>query len=154
VHAPVAIESAPLTTTVAAARVPAVSLAHLTLPTRFVERTSLFLEETFGFTRGVVPGNSPVEALWLDIGLGQEIHVFYVEGFEVSPFEREFGRHIALFHPLTSFPALKARIISSGGELVEPLRTTPFDRFFFREPVNGYFFEVIDDIRIKSPTLI
>jgi hypothetical protein len=27
---------------------------------------------------------------------------------------------------------------------VDALRSTPFERFFFREPVNGYFFEVID----------
>ena len=40
------------------------------------------------------PGNSPVEALWLDIGRGQEMHVFYVAGFEASPFEGEFGRHV------------------------------------------------------------
>jgi hypothetical protein len=26
-----------------------------------------------------------------------------------------------------------------------PLRATMFERFFFREPVNGYVFEVIDD---------
>ena len=27
---------------------------------------------------------------------------------------------------------------------MEPLRATPFERFFFREPVNGYVFEVVD----------
>jgi hypothetical protein len=31
--------------------------------------------------------------------------------------------------------------------LFEPLRPTPFERFFFREPVNGYVFEVIDQAR-------
>jgi hypothetical protein len=29
-------------------------------------------------------------------------------------------------------------------ELIEPIRATPFARFFFREPINGYVFEVID----------
>ena len=123
------------------------SFAHLTLPTRTVEHTAQFFERTFGWVRGEVPGNTPIEALWLDIGRGQQIHVFYVAGFDVSPFESEFGRHVALFHPLSEFDPLKQRIVAEGGEIVAPLRTTPYERFFFREPVNGYFFEVIDQVR-------
>jgi catechol 2,3-dioxygenase-like lactoylglutathione lyase family enzyme len=126
------------------------SLAHLTLPTQHVDRTAAFFERTLGYTRNPVPGNSPVEALWLDIGRGQEMHVFYVEGFAVSPFEREFGRHVAVFHPLADFPALKQRLIAEGAELIEPLRATPFERFFFREPINGYVFEVVDSLREKE----
>jgi catechol 2,3-dioxygenase-like lactoylglutathione lyase family enzyme len=121
------------------------SLAHLTLPTRDVDKTASFVERTLGYARRPVPGNSPVEALWLDIGRGQELHVFYVEGFEVSPFEREFGRHVAVFYPRSQFDALKERLIAQGAELIEPLRATPFQRFFFREPVNGYVFEVIEE---------
>jgi catechol 2,3-dioxygenase-like lactoylglutathione lyase family enzyme len=120
------------------------TLAHLTLPTRDVERTVAFLERTLGYTRNPVPGNSPVEALWLDIGGGQELHVFHVDGFAVSPFEGEFGRHIAIFHPRSDFPRLEQRLIDEGAELIAPLRQTPFERFFFREPINGYVFEVID----------
>jgi len=120
------------------------ALAHLTLPTRDVERTASFFERTLGYARAGVPGNSPIEALWLDVGRGQTIHVFHVDGFEVSPFEHEFGRHIAVFHPLTDFPALKARLAGAGAEIIAPLRPTPFERFFFREPINGYVFEVID----------
>ena len=86
----------------------------------------------------------------LDIGHGQELHVFFVEGFEVSPFEAEFGRHVALFHPIDDFPALRRRIVDAGGELVEPLRATPFERLFFREPVNGYLFELIDRERHRQ----
>jgi catechol 2,3-dioxygenase-like lactoylglutathione lyase family enzyme len=123
------------------------SLAHLTLPTRFVERTAGFFERTLGYTRNPVPGNSPVEALWLDIGRGQELHVFHVERFEVSPFEGEFGRHIALFHSLGDFEALKARLVAEGAEIIAPARATPFERFFFREPVNGYVFEIVDAAR-------
>ena len=118
--------------------------AHLTLPTQDVERTSAFLERALGLPRRPVPGNSPVPALWLDLGRGQELHVFYVAGFEVSPFEREFGRHVALSPPLADFPTLRARLVEAGAELIEPARPTPFARFFFREPVNGYVFEVID----------
>lgn len=120
------------------------SFAHLTLPTQDVERTSSFFEKTLGYSRWPVPGNTPVEALWLDLGRGQEMHVFFVEGFQVSPFESEFGRHVALFHPLADFPALKERLLAEGAELVDEIRPTPFERFFFREPVNGYFFEIVD----------
>ena len=120
------------------------SLAHLTLPTRDVEKTASLFERTLGYRRLAVPANSPVDLVWLDLGRGQEMHVFYVEGFEVSPFENEFGRHVAVFYPLPEFDALKRRLESEGAELFAPLRPTPFERFFFREPINGYVFEVID----------
>lgn len=127
------------------------SFAHLTLPTRDVGRTASFLEETLGFARLPVPGNSPIEAQWLDIGRGQQMHVLLVDGFEVSAFEGEFGRHVAVFHPLTEFDAVKARLIERGAEVFYALRATPFDRFFFREPINGYVFEVIDAARETMP---
>jgi catechol 2,3-dioxygenase-like lactoylglutathione lyase family enzyme len=124
--------------------------AHVTLPTQYVEETTRFLEETLGYPRKVVPANSPVDARWLDIGHGQEIHVFFVDGFVVSPFEAEFGRHIALFHPLDDLAAVRQRITEAGGMLVDPLRPTPFERIFFREPVNGYLFELIDSERHRQ----
>jgi catechol 2,3-dioxygenase-like lactoylglutathione lyase family enzyme len=127
------------------------ALAHLTLPTRDVERTAVFFERTLGYLRAGVPGNSPIAALWLDVGRGQTLHVFYVEGFEVSRFEHEFGRHIAVFHPLADFAALKARLTAQGAEIIAPIRPTPFERFFFREPINGYVFEVIDQVRSEKP---
>ena len=126
------------------------SLAHLTLPTREVERTATFFEKTLGFGRLPVPANSPVQLVWLDLGGGQEMHVFYVEGFRVSPFENEFGRHVAVFYPLDGFEPLKARLESEGAEIFPPVRPTPFERFFFREPVNGYVFEVIDRNRARE----
>ena len=118
--------------------------AHLTLPTQQVEETTRFLEKALGYSRKTVPANSPVDVRWLDIGQGQEIHVLFVERFLVSPFEAEFGRHVALFHPRDDFPALRQRITEAGGELIAPLRSTPFERLFFREPINGYVFELID----------
>ena len=124
--------------------------AHLTLPTQHVEETTRFLETTLGYSRKPVPDNSPVDARWLDIGHGQELHVFFVEGFVVSPFEAEFGRHVALFHPANDFAAVRQRIISAGGTLVNALRQTPFERLFFREPVNGYLFELIDSERHRQ----
>lgn len=124
--------------------------AHLTLPTQHVEETTRFLEKALGYARKSVPVNSPVDVRWLDIGHGQELHVFFVEGFVVSPYEAEFGRHVALFHPIEDFPAMRQRIIDAGGELVEALRETPFERVFFREPVNGYLLEVIENERHRQ----
>ena len=126
------------------------SLAHLTLPTQAVERTAEFFERTLGYARLPVPKNSPVELVWLAIGRGQEMHVFFVEGFRVSPFEDEFGRHVAVFFPLSEFTALKARLGAAGAVLFDPIRPTPFERFFFREPINGYVFEVIDQARANE----
>jgi hypothetical protein len=123
------------------------SLAHFTLPSREVERTASFLEATLGYRRDPLPDNVPPQTVWLNIGNGQQLHVFFVEGFAVSPFEREFGRHVALFHALADFPRLKEALTARGAELIAPLRATPFERFFFREPINGYVFEVIDDVR-------
>jgi Glyoxalase/Bleomycin resistance protein/Dioxygenase superfamily. len=124
--------------------------AHLTLPTQHVEETTRFLERTLGYPRKKVPANSPVDARWLDIGNGQELHVFFVDNYVVSPFEAEFGRHVALFHPVADFAALRERVVTAGGELVDALRLTPFERMFFREPINGYLFEVIDDRRHRQ----
>ena len=126
------------------------TFAHLTLPTRDVERTCAFFVKTLGLALLPTPKNSPVPVYWLDFGNGQSMHVFYVEEFAVSPFESEFGRHVALFHPLADFSAVKARLLAEGAELFDSLRLTPFERFFFREPVNGYFFEVIDADRTQA----
>lgn len=127
------------------------SLAHLTLPTREVEKTASFLEKTLGYARDPVPENVPYQSVWLNIGLGQQVHLVYVEEFEVSPFEREFGRHVAVFYPYPHFEELKQRLREEGAEVIAPLRAAPFERFFFREPVNGYFFEVIDKARSGHP---
>jgi catechol 2,3-dioxygenase-like lactoylglutathione lyase family enzyme len=127
------------------------SLSHLTLSTREVEKTAAFLETTLGYVRDPFPGNVPFETAWLNIGRGQQIHVVYVEGFEVSSFEGEFGRHVAVYYPRSEFEGLKQRLQQQGAKLIEPLRTTPFERFFFRDPVNGYVFEVIDEDRSGRP---
>jgi len=121
-------------------------LAHFTLATRDVGATARFIDRTFHYPRHPIPANAR-EAVWFDIGAGQEMHVLYVAGFEISPHEAEFGRHVALFHPLADFAALKARLTDEGAVLIDPIRPTSFERFFFREPVNGYVFEVIDQAR-------
>ena len=122
-------------------------LAHFTLATRDVEGTARFFDRTFGYPHNPVPANTMGRAVWLDIGGGQEMHILYVANFDISPYEAEFGRHVALFHPLADFAALKARLADEGAVLIDPVRPTPFERFFFREPLNGYVFEVIDQAR-------
>ena len=123
--------------------------AHLTIATRDVRRTSEFFQKTLGWSQIHMPGNVDLEADWLQVSPAessnpsQQLHILRVEGFEPSPFEEEFGRHFAIFHAGSDFFALKQRIIDAGGELVEAIRETPFERFFFRDP-NGYMFEVID----------
>jgi catechol 2,3-dioxygenase-like lactoylglutathione lyase family enzyme len=124
-----------------------VSLSHLTLPTRQVEATARFFEETLGYARDAAPANSPMETVWLNATRGQQFHIVYVDGFATSPFEGEFGRHIAVFHPVADFDGLKRRLTDRGAEVFDALRPVPFARFFFREPVNGYVFEVIDGSR-------
>ena len=119
------------------------SLGHLTLPTVAVESTARFLEHALGCGRDPGPANSPVETVWLAMGGGQQLHIFYVEGFEVSKFEGEFGRHIAIFRPAGEMAELRERLSAAGAQLMEPLRPTAHERFFFREPVNGYVFELI-----------
>jgi predicted enzyme related to lactoylglutathione lyase len=129
-----------------------VPLAHFTLATRDITRTAEFLERTLGYARKPLPDNVRGEAIWFDIGHGQELHVLKVPAFEISPHEAEYGRHFAMFHPLTDFPALKARLVGEGGVVIDPIRPTPFERFFFREPVNGYVFEIIDaNVALGSP---
>jgi hypothetical protein len=123
------------------------SLAHFTLATRDVEATARFIERTLRYTRKPLPANAIGPVVWFDIGGGQEMHILHAAGFDISAYEAEFGRHIALFHPLGDFPALKARLAGEGALLIDPIRPTPFERFFFREPVNGYVFEMIDQAR-------
>ena len=58
---------------------------------------------------------------------------------------------MAVYYPRAQFESLKQRLVQRGAELIAPLRTAPFERFFFRDPVNGYVFEVIDDARSGRP---
>ena len=78
-----------------------------------------------------------------EIAPGQELHLNEIPDFKVSPFEREYGRHIAVDFPGSGFAALKERLKQHGAEVIAADRPTPFERFFFRDP-NGYVFEVLD----------
>ena len=117
-------------------------IAHVTLAVRDVRRTSRFFSSALGWKPLDRPNNIPLPAAWLEIAPGQELHLVEVADFEPSPFEREFGRHVALAYPRDDFTGLKERLRQQGAELVAPLRETPFERFFFRTP-DGYLFEVV-----------
>lgn len=122
------------------------SFAHLTLATRDVNKSCAFFENTLGWQPIHRPGNIGRDAAWLTMAPGQELHLLRVDDFEPSLFEKEFGRHLALEFPLTEFEALKNRLVAAGAELIDPIRETPFERFFFRDP-NGYVFEIVDSNR-------
>src|SRR5215208_4543189 len=122
------------------------AIAHVTLPTRDLRRTVAFFEAAVGWRRLDRPGNIAVPAAWLEIAPGQEVHVVEIADFEPSPFEREYGRHVAVAFPAASFPELRRRLAQLGVELIAPARPTPFEGFFFRDP-NGYVFEVVAEER-------
>lgn len=120
------------------------SFAHLTLATQDVVASSQFFQNTMGWTPISRPGNIDRTADWLNIAPGQQLHLLRVDDFQVSRFEAEFGRHFAVFYKGSEFKSLKARLIENRAELIDPIRETPFERFFFKDP-NGYIFEVIDE---------
>jgi catechol 2,3-dioxygenase-like lactoylglutathione lyase family enzyme len=118
-------------------------IAHFTLATRDVQMSADFFQAALGWLPVARPGNIDTAAAWLAIAPGQELHLIEVLDFQPSPFEREFGRHIAVSFPRAEFTQLRARLQAHGATLIDPLRETPFARFFFRDP-NGYVFEVVE----------
>ena len=120
------------------------SLAHFTIPTRDVDGTPEFFLNLMGWWEIPVPDNVEVKVRWLDLGRGAQMPVLGVDDFEVSPFEREYGRHFAFFVSADRLVDIKERLPRDYGIPVQsPLRETPFERFFFNDP-NGYLIEVID----------
>ena len=119
------------------------SLAHLTLATRNVRSDEAFFSGALGWRPIRRPNNIGRPAAWLEIVPGQELHLIGVAAYAPSPFEAEFGRHVALAVPRAEFDDLKRRLVQHGETLLEPERPTPFARFFFRDP-DGYVFEVVE----------
>jgi catechol 2,3-dioxygenase-like lactoylglutathione lyase family enzyme len=121
-----------------------VALAHITLATRNVEQSAVFFRDVLGWRRIARPDNIGVAAAWLEVAPECELHLVEDPEFEPSRFEREFGRHIAVTCPRGEFSGLKERLEKHRATLIEPLRETPFARFFFQDP-NGYVFEVVEE---------
>jgi catechol 2,3-dioxygenase-like lactoylglutathione lyase family enzyme len=119
------------------------AIVHLALAVRDVGRAAQFFEATLGWRPIDRPGNIAVASAWLEIAPGQEVHLLEVADFAPSPFEREYGRHIAVAVPGASFPLLKRRLEEHGAEVFAAARATPFERFFFRD-LEGYVFEVVE----------
>ena len=71
------------------------------------------------------------------------MHLVEVADWAPSPFEREYGRHVAVAYPREGFAGLKERLRQQGAEVIAPLRETRPERFFFRDP-DGYVFEVVE----------
>lgn len=113
------------------------------MATRDVAASALFYQETLGWKLIHHADNIEQSAAWLEMAPDQQLHLLQVPDFEPSPFEREFGRHVAVFVPLSEFEELRQRLEAHGAELIDPERATPFQRFFFRDP-QGYVVEVID----------
>ena len=97
-------------------------LAHFTLATRDVLKTQAFFAQTLRWRPIHRPGNIGRPAAWLEIAPGQELHIVEVAEFEPSPFEAEFGRHMAFSVPLAEFDGLKRRLVQHGAELIAPVR--------------------------------
>jgi catechol 2,3-dioxygenase-like lactoylglutathione lyase family enzyme len=118
------------------------AIAHITLATRDVAQSRAFFVATLGWRPIERPNNIGQPAAWLEIARGQELHLIEIHDFQPSPFEREYGRHLAIEVEEREFPAVKSRLREQGAKLIAPLRPTPFERFFFEDP-NGYIFEVV-----------
>ena len=119
------------------------AIVHFTLAVRDVRRAARFFESTLLWRPIDRPGNIALASAWLEIAPGQEVHLLEVAGYSPSPFEREYGRHIAVSAPKAEFPMLKQRLQEHGAQVFAAERATPFDRFFFRDG-DGYVFEVVE----------
>lgn len=116
--------------------------AHIALATRDVRRAARFFEDALGWRPIDRPGNVARPAAWLEMAPGQEVHLIEVDDFAPPPFEREYGRHLAVTFPIDGFDGLKGRLRALGAEVTAAERPTPFERFFFRSP-DGYMVEVV-----------
>ncbi|MBI1247839.1 hypothetical protein GC197_08310 [bacterium] len=127
------------------------TLAHLTIATPDSKGTSEFFQKVFDWPLVHRPANVDLTTYWLDIGQGQQVHVLEVDGFQVSPFEKEFGRHFAFLFPAAQLAQIRQRLEELNVEVIPAIRPTPFERFFFTDP-NGYMFEVIDQDKFIQET--
>jgi catechol 2,3-dioxygenase-like lactoylglutathione lyase family enzyme len=120
------------------------AFAHIALACRDVRAAVRFFEATLGWRPIERPSNIAIPSAWLTMDEGQEVHLLELRDFSPSPFEREYGRHLAVTYPHEGFDDLKDRLRAAGAEVIAAERPTPFERFFFRSP-DGYMFEVVEE---------
>jgi predicted enzyme related to lactoylglutathione lyase len=125
------------------------AIVHFALAVRDVRRAARFFELALRWKPIDRPGNIALASAWLEIAPGQEVHLLEIADYSPSPFEREYGRHIAVSIPRVEFAMMKERLREHGAEVFEAMRATPFDRFFFRD-LDGYVFEVLETERVPE----
>ena len=121
------------------------ALAHVTLATRDLARSTTFFHEVMGWTPIGRPRNNAKPAAWLEIAPGQELHLVEVPEFQPSPFEEEYGRHVALTLPRGRLPAAQGAFDrprrqgdrSPPQYSVRPLLLSRSQRLRFRGPRTG-----------------
>ena len=118
------------------------ALAHVTPAGRELARSMAFFHEVLGWTPIGRPRNNAAPAAWLQIVPGRSCTWSRPRVPALAVRARVWPAHRASL-PRPGFPTLKERLIAHGAEVIEPLRDTPFDRFFFGDS-NGYLFEVLE----------
>ena len=93
------------------------AIVHFALAVRDVRRAARFFESTLLWQPIDRPDNIALASAWLEIAPGQEVHLLEVADYSPSPFEREYGRHIAVSAPKAQFPMLKQRLQDHGAEV-------------------------------------
>ena len=122
------------------------SLAHFTIPTRDVDGTTEFFQNLMGWREIPVPDNVEVQVRWLDLGRGAQMHVLGIEDFEVSPFEKEYGRHFAFFVSAERLADIKERLPRDYDIPVRPpLRATRCGVSDYRHAPKAHGERLIDD---------
>ena len=111
-------------------------LAHITLATRDVRRSADFFRDALGWSLSTRPGNIGMNAAWLDIAPGMELHLIEDPEFEPSRFEKEFGRHIAVTFDLAEFPRLKERLQARAQPSSSHCARHRFSASFFATPTD------------------
>ena len=91
-------------------------------------------KSTLGWRPIARPNNIGRPAAWLTIAPGVELHLIEDPEYEPSPFEREFGRHVAVTVPLAEFPALRERLQARGATLIEPPAPDPVPAVLLPRP--------------------
>jgi hypothetical protein len=90
-------------------------IAHIMLATQTCASRWRSLKKALGWHPIAQPNNINAVAAWLQIAPGVELNLIEVPEFEPSPFEREFGRHVAVTFRLCRNCWIARSLAGSGG---------------------------------------